>query len=156
MHGYEIDFSVLVGKTLVSATIIPEDYDHNESIQFIDDSGVIYIMKHQQDCCEYSRIEDICGDLNDLIGTPILSAYESSSKNLNIVEALEKDSTMTGDQLLVYAALLSDGDDADADNDGNSTTWTFYRLSTIKGSVVIRWYVTSNGYYSEKISFVKF
>src|SRR5690606_26744979 len=82
-------------------------------------------MFHWQDCCERVYIEDIIGDWEDLIGNPILKAEERTSSDEQ--EWQEKDEWR------------------------DSFTWTFYEIATIKGSVTIRWYGESNGYYSESV-----
>lgn len=112
---------LLVGKTLSAATNVD-----NERIVFEATDGTTYNMFHSQDCCESVSVEDVCGDLSDLVFTPIISASEETSdKNPDGVEKSYQD----------------------------SFTWTFYRISTIKGTVVIRWYGESNGYYSESVDF---
>lgn len=120
----EVEFSSLIGKTLVRA-------DATEAcIEFEDADGNVYRMDHEQDCCESVSIESIVGDLADLIGAPILKAEEASNSD---------------------QGPLIDPEYPDWPDD--SYTWTFYKIATIKGYVDIRWYGTSNGYYSERVDF---
>ena len=99
----------------------------DESILFTVDDGTKYLMHHYQDCCESVEIEDIDGSLEDLVGVPILVAEE-----------------------------VSDGlPDKPRNEYDESFSWTFYKFATIKGYVTIRWYGTSNGYYSELVNFDK-
>ncbi len=39
-----------------------------------------YVFYHQQECCEDVAIEDICGELKDLEGSPILEASAESKE----------------------------------------------------------------------------
>lgn len=130
------DISVLVGKTLEAVN------NHEDEIVFDTAEGNSYKMYHDQDCCEHVRVEDISGDLQDLIGSPILYAEEVSSSDPTPEEQARRDKEKAeyeaaGKYYYGY----------------ESETWTFYKLSTIKGSVTIRWYGSSNGYYSESVSF---
>jgi len=108
--------------TLISKVLTSVVNNQNDEIIFTTSTGDKYRLYHSQDCCENVDIEDINGELTDLVGSPILVAEESTNK---------------------------DGPNPD----GDSFTWTFYRLATQKGWVVIRWYGSSNGYYSESVSF---
>lgn len=108
-------FSELKGKVIIK---IEKSTKGKDEILFYLSDGSIYSQHHEQDCCESVNIEDIEGDLNDLIGYPILQADESTN--------------------------IGNGN-------GESETWTFYKLATIKGYVTIRWYGESNGYYSESV-----
>lgn len=95
---------------------------HNDELRFYLTEDHYVRMYHQQDCCESVTIEDIAGDLDDLVETPLLLAEE-----------------------------VSGNDPAPSEEYYDSYTWTYYRFRTIKGSVDIRWYGTSNGYYSESV-----
>ncbi len=96
-------------------------------IDFVKPDGSIVRMYHEQDCCEGVEVQDICGDLSDLIGTPIVQADEETNS-------------------------ASHPEGVTHEYEPESFTWTFYRLSTIKGSVVIRWLGTSNGCYGEGVT----
>ena len=66
------NFSELRGKVLKSITV----NKNKDEMCFVTVDGDTYKMNHQQDCCESVNIEDICGDLEDLIGSEILVAEE--------------------------------------------------------------------------------
>jgi hypothetical protein len=106
---------------LLGQIIIKVKEEDNNKIIFTLQNGEEYILHHHQDCCERVQIEDINGNLNDLVGTPILLAEEITNNN----------------STLEYGIGM----------------WTFYKLATIKGYAHIRWYGTSNGYYSVRVSF---
>lgn len=108
---YEMDW--LIGEVITQIERMEDDELH-----FALENGSKYRMYHRQDCCESVYIEDIIGDLDDLIGSTVTMAEEV---------------TETGS------------------NDWDTYTWTFYKFATAKGYVTIRWYGTSNGYYSESV-----
>lgn len=65
------DFEVLKGQTFDEVV-----QDGDIAILFIRDGYAVYSMEHEQDCCEQVIIEDVCGDLEDLAGVPIVSCEE--------------------------------------------------------------------------------
>ncbi|UVN13481.1 hypothetical protein FBPa8_0017 [Pseudomonas phage vB_PaeP_FBPa8] len=102
-----------------------------EEMRLIFSDGTVAEFYHPQDCCEYVRIEDIEGDLEDLVGETLVVAEEVSNSD------------------------APEGFDTDKyDKWDDSHTWTFYRFATNKGWVVVRWLGESNGYYSESVSLV--
>ena len=110
-------------------------------------------MLHYQDCCESVYIEDVCGDVEDLIGSVVLQADE-------VTNCEDKNPLNPWDEKAQAKVLLDDLDphtnNAEVSNIlDDSFTWTFYRLATAKGSVVLRWLGESNGYYSESVDFIK-
>jgi hypothetical protein len=67
----------ILGKTLISV-----DVDRNaDEIYFAFNDGTEYCMLHIQDCCENVTIEDVNGDVNDIIGSPILVAEERTNQS---------------------------------------------------------------------------
>lgn len=70
-----MDISLLKGKTLTQVSVSSE----NDEIIFTTSTGERYKMYHQQSCCESVYLQDVTGDLQDLVGEKILDAYGSSS-----------------------------------------------------------------------------
>lgn len=117
------NFKELQGKTIVKI----EGGKGDEEMIFTCSDSVMYRLIYHQDCCATCDIEDIIGDLDDLIGIPVLNAEQVDNVDLK-----QKDITHFSDE---------------------SFTWTFYKIDTVKGAVTIRWYGESNGYYSEEADF---
>ena len=111
-------FPTMIGVTMKTVVNLGD----NELI-FTAADGRRFIFYYEPDDCATCVIEDVCGDLSDLEGTPILEAEEVSNY------------------------------DHPAPEHADSYTWSFYKFRTHKGAVTVRWLGESNGYYSESVSF---
>jgi hypothetical protein len=138
MDGIE----VLNGQTLLSIETT------HDTMDFYTVDGKHYRMFHYQDCCESVTIDDIVGDLDDLLGMPILEAREATNRGGEDPDLFWREYYSPEDYVLNKMAGFPELEEG-----GESYTWTFYILTTIKGSVTIKWYGSSNGYYSESVYF---
>lgn len=109
----------MLGKTFVQVSGTVGD----GTMTFETAEGQRFMFAHSQDCCESVDINDIVGDLQDLVGEPLLLAEEVEGETP--VDFNERDH--------------------------ESVTWTFYKFATRKGYVDVRWLGESNGYYSEGV-----
>lgn len=120
MEYIHVDFSELVGQTLTN--VVTDD----TTIDFYADGGVKYLMYHDQCGGERVWLDDVVGDLADILDSPIVVAEEVWSGN---------------------PSPVSEYDD--------SYTWTFDKIRTINGSISLKWCGSSNGYYSESVDFAR-
>lgn len=112
----------LLGKTAVGVT----GEAGGDELLFVFDDGAKYVFHHHQDCCEGVEINDIEGDLQDLVGSPLTMAEE-----------------------------VENGPVPEGWDPYESETWTYYKFATVKGYVNVRWLGSSNGYYSESVDFCR-
>lgn len=118
-YNDRVEIEAMKGKTIIEAN------NTGDEIHFTCSDGTKFKMFHDQDCCENVSVEDICEDLSDLYGSPILDAREETS----------------GDNPPGITKEYQD-----------SFTWTLYILRTLNATVTIRWYGESNGCYSESVN----
>ena len=122
MYNDYCDVNVLLGRTIVKITGMSTG---DSEVCFTMENGDRYQMYHEQDCCESVYLESVVGDVEDLIGEPLL-----------VSNAVDGESPTDPDDYGVHQ-------------------WTFYKFATRKGYVDLRWHGSSNGYYSTGVDFVK-
>ena len=99
----------------------------DDEVTFHTSEGEAYRLYHYQECRESVTLYDVDGDLQRLLDSPITIAEEvSGGEDVGPLSGYEE-----------------------------SFTWTFYKLGTVVDTVTMRWYGSSNGHYSEKVSFGK-
>jgi len=128
-YSDRVNFESILGKTFRKVYKQDSGIGDSDALVFEASDTEAYAMLYESDCCASCSIEDICGDLQDLENTPIVRAEENGND--------EEENRPSPEER------------------PESFTWTFYRIGTNKGTVVIRWYGSSNGYYSETPCFKK-
>lgn len=121
----EPTIALLIGRTLVRIDV----NSAQDEMHFVCDDGETFVAYHAQDCCEKVGIHDIAGDLQSIIGWPIVEASHDEDSDEWPVD-VEKPEFL------------------------ESFTWTTHRLKAANGvTVVIRWLGRSNGFYGERVYF---
>ena len=118
-----VNVDVLLGKTIAAIDGMNPD---STEVTITLDTGERFSMYHEQDCCESVYLESVVGDVEDLIGEPLLVSEQVDGER-----------------------------PADEEDEWNVHDWTFYKFATRRGYVDLRWHGSSNGYYSTSVDFVQ-
>lgn len=74
-YAKQVQFDALKGRTFASVR------KTDAAVTFNGEGGPSFRLEHQQDCCESVWLEDVTGDLADLVGSPIIMAEESTESD---------------------------------------------------------------------------
>lgn len=96
-----------------------------------EDSEELVLKFSDGTSCKFFHLQDCCEDvnINDIVGDF---------------------SDFIGQPITAIEERISGEDEGEW---GDHITWTFYEFTCPKGSVTVRWYGSSNGYYSESVDF---
>ena len=120
-----------VNRNLSTGITRVEGYEKDsQELHFHCKNGSIVTFYHEQECCESVWLED-----GDGLASEVDIFTNCDWCEFEVVEKGNGDGVQ---QLDKY---------------DDSYTWTFYKFRTNKGYDTIRWYGTSNGYYSERVDF---
>lgn len=115
------DAAELRGKTVTAISREGDD------IKIVTDDGT-YVISHHQSCCESVTLKDVQGDLQSLVGSPLILATEA-----RITDMAEWPADLEKPEYL------------------DSWTISVYHFATATASVRLRWLGESNGYYGETV-----
>lgn len=116
---------LMVGQTPIEINGMREG---SEEVTITTREGGKLTLRYEQDCCASCSICQVDGDPLDLLGLPLAMCEEDG----NVPE---------------HDMSTEKGDDSYGDE---SFTWTFVKFASTAGYVTLRWYGSSNGYYSEQ------
>lgn len=74
-----MEMKELLGKVFQRVEITRNEEGKSDEIIFVVSDDEKYRMYHYQDCCESVTIDDIVGDIDDLVGSPITLSEESGN-----------------------------------------------------------------------------
>lgn len=124
------DLEKMIGQTLISVSGFEKG---SERIELRSSDRNKLVLWHERDCCENVSVEQVDGDPDDLIDSPLLMCEEISGETLGADPNRDPDGKVERGR-------------------GDSTfTWTYYKFATVKGYVTVRWFGSSNGYYAEDV-----
>jgi len=92
-----MDFNILKGKVINNIIRLTNDENDEDALTFECTDGTAYKLYHEQECCESVWLEDVSGNLDDLLNTPILIA------ELSVTER----STSEGEEAYSYYHLAT-------------------------------------------------
>lgn len=100
------------------------------------EDGRKFRLNHTKECCEHVVVEEVIldGEPDDFIGALIVHADMVTSEDMGAEYEVPEWSPQESPFFT-----------------SESATWTFYRIMTTKGEIVLRWKGESNGYYSEAV-----
>lgn len=118
-------FEKIRGQTVVEIDGMSEG---SEEVVIKTKEGGKLTLRYEQDCCASCSICQVDGDPLDLLGLPLIMAEEDGNVPEHDMKTEKGDEYGYGDE---------------------SFTWTFVKFASVAGYVTLRWYGSSNGYYSE-------
>ncbi len=80
----------------------------------------------------------------------VMRHYQDCCESVTIEDICGELAHLLNEPILLAEEVTKDEPDSEW---GDIAMWTFYKLSTNRGSVTIRWHGSSNGYYSVGVSF---